>query len=46
MKHEKSKSCKPWRCTHTHTHTRSLLKEIKIENNKDSFKNHVSTHGF
>ena len=27
-------------------HTRSLLKEIKIVNNKDSFKNHVSTHGF
>ena len=27
-------------------YTHSLLKEIKIINNKDSFKNHVSVHDF
>ena len=31
---------------HTHTHTRSLLKEIKIINKKDSFENHVEKHVF
>ena len=29
-----------------YTHTSSLLKEIKMVNNKDSFKNHVKKHGF
>ena len=40
------KNTKPVILEAVHTHTRSLLKEIKIVNNKDSFKNHVSTHGF
>ena len=29
-----------------YTHTRSLLKEIKIINKKDSFENHVEKHVF
>ena len=29
---EKNRACKPWGCTHTHTHTSRLLVNKKIEN--------------
>ena len=35
---EKSRTCKPWGCTHTHTHTSRLLinKKIRKIDRKDS----------
>lgn len=29
-----------------YTHAYNVLKKIKIQNNKDSFKNHVGKHDF
>ena len=31
-KNEKSSSCKPWDCTHTHTHTSDLINKKAIIN--------------